>query len=375
MNEQASKKISVKQIIFVFFSISVTVGVFGYLFKNIEVKDVVDIIKAASPLGIVLFVIFSFAQSFFRTWRYKVVLQVSGFQPSNIALYLVTFVRNLFSDMLPARLGTLSYIFMVNTRLGIPFASATSSFALAFLFDIIAITPLLIVAVFLLGSDLGGSPLVYGAAGAGLLIAVFALLFALPFLGRLTAGIIRKLFKHKLFIALANRAEETAAELDKARHAGIYGRMLGLSLMVRICKYGSMYWLMYALLLPEGYGINELQVSKVFIGLFIPEVAASLPVSGIGGFGVYELAMSSTFEFWGFDANLAKIVSVSHHLFTQVYGLHLGVLALLILLLPGFKKDLQEPGEVYVQRRKIFWPQFAGVTVLLVLVTAILLGL
>jgi len=326
-------------------------------------------------LGILLFIIVSFAQGFFRTWRYKVALQVSGFQPSNVALYLVTFVRNLFSDLLPARLGTLSYIFLVNTRLGIPFSSATSSFALAFLFDMIAITPLLILAIVLLGSDIGGNPAVYAGAGVALLVVVFVVLFSLPFFGGLAATILRKWFKHRLFLALADRAEVVAGELDKARKAGIYGRMLSLSMMVRICKYGSMYWLMYAFLLPEGYGIDDLAVSKVFIGLFIPEVAASLPVSGIGGFGVYELAMASTFEFWGFDPDLAKTVSVSHHLFTQIYGLLIGVAALLILLIPFFKKELQAPAGQFVDSARRFWPRFVGLTLAIIVITFILLKL
>ncbi|PID74179.1 MAG: hypothetical protein CSB32_02110, partial [Desulfobacterales bacterium] len=81
-----------------------------------------------------------------------------------------------------------------------------------------------------------------------------------------------------------------------------------------------------------------MSIPAVFLGISASEFAASLPISGIASFGVYEGTWSLVFELLGFPGNIAKLTAVSHHLFTQVYGFGLGALALILLVLPVFKK-------------------------------------
>ncbi|PID74180.1 MAG: hypothetical protein CSB32_02115 [Desulfobacterales bacterium] len=136
------------KIIFTTASLAVTVGIFVYLFRFISLGEVVALIGNVDRAALLMFVTLSFGMSFFRTWRYGLLLGLSGYQPTKISLFLVVLVRNFFSDLLPARLGTLVYVFIVNTRLGIPWGPATSSFALAFLFDLLAMAPLILLGTF-----------------------------------------------------------------------------------------------------------------------------------------------------------------------------------------------------------------------------------
>ncbi len=69
------------------------------------------------------------------------------------------------------------------------------------------------------------------------------------------------------------------------------------------------------------------------------EMAASLPVSGIGGFGAYEGTMTFVLVMLNFSTDLAATLAISHRLFTQVYGLLQGVVGLLILMLPMFNRE------------------------------------
>ena len=61
-------------------------------------------------------------------------------------------------------------------------------------------------------------------------------------------------------------------------------------------------------------------------------MAASLPISGIAGFGAYEGAWAGVFILLGFPAAMAKATSLSHHLVTQLYGYLIGIASILTLL-------------------------------------------
>ena len=286
--------------------------------------------------ALLLFVVLSFSMSGFRTWRYALVLAISGYYPRNSALFLVTLVRNFCSDLLPARIGTLVYIYLLTTRLGVPFGAAASSFSLALLFDLIALAPMIAAAALLTGSVGELSRTTAIVSGAVLLLIASTALYALPSLARLAGEMVWRLplirSQHR---AVARDAlYQTNTDLRKAREAGVYGRLLALSVLVRVCKYGSLYVLLFALLQPMGYELSQLSVPKVFLGLCSAELAASLPISGIGGFGAYEGAWAWVFGLLGFPQHTANLTAITHHLLTQVYGYLLGAVALLVLLLP-----------------------------------------
>ena len=120
----------------------------------VSLAEVVDLLRGISFRWIVLFLLLSFSMSLFRAWRSQLVLNASGYHPNTIALFLIILVRNFFSDLLPARLGTLIYIYLVQTRLGIAFGPAASSFAYDFVFDMVSLALLIILAVLVQTSTL-----------------------------------------------------------------------------------------------------------------------------------------------------------------------------------------------------------------------------
>lgn len=337
------KKRPRRNIIYLLFSLTVTIGVFSYLFTHVSPSETINLIRNINKKILLIFLSLSFSMSVFRTWRYKVVLRVSGHNPNSIALFLIVIVRNFFSDLLPARLGTLIYVYLVTNRLGIPFGAAAASFALSFVFDLIALAPLILIAALLVGVSTGISSTVLFTGGCVFALILLLVLFALPRLFHAVTIILNKLVS--LSKGKLNKCREAwvtaEEEIQKARAAGIYSKLIVLSLLVRITKYGSLYFLLFALMNPLGYSLRELNIGKVFTGLCAAEFTASLPISGIAGFGAYEGTWAFVFQVLGFPGHIAKLTSVSHHLFTQVYGYLLGVIALLILLLPVFKNRVK----------------------------------
>ena len=325
-----------RRIVYFLFSIALTAGIFGYLLTEVSFEEVLQAIQNVDRNALLLFVVLSFSMSGFRTWRYALVLAISGYSPRKSALFLVTLVRNFCSDLLPARIGTIVYVYLVTARLGVPFGAAVSSFSLAFLFDLIALAPMIVAAALLTGSAGELSRTVAIASGAVLLLIASTATYALPSLARLAGDMVWRLplirSRHRTIARAA--LYQTKTDLRKAHKAGVYGRLLALSVLVRLCKYGSLYVLLFALLQPMGYELSQLSVPKVFLGLCSAEIAASLPISGIGGFGAYEGAWAWVFGLLGFPQYTANLTAITHHLLTQVYGYLLGGVALLVLLLP-----------------------------------------
>ena len=367
--ERLSSMITRQNILYFLFSALVTAGIFTYLFTKVSLAEVIDLLRGISFRWVVLFLLLSFSMSLFRAWRSQLVLGASGYHPNSIALFLIILVRNFFSDLLPARLGTLIYIYLVQTRLGIAFGPAASSFAYDFVFDMVSLALLIILAVMMQTSTLipsatvisGG--VVLGVISMGILLVLPALL---RFMARMCLSV--PLLSQRLRQRLHDALVDTGQNMMLAREQGIYWRIFALSLGVRCCKYLSLYVLLLALVLPLGFTIGGFPLPKVFLGLCSAELAASLPISGIAGFGVYEGAWTLVFQLLGYSERIAALTSISHHLLTQVYGYSLGALALLVLLLPVFKRETkaEAPGKKVVGR--MFWLQFAGV------VTVILSG-
>lgn len=310
------------------------------LFRSVSLEEVLSLIRRADRNAVYAFFIFSLSTTALRVWRYRIILSTNGYQPPLPGLFLTTIVRNTCSDLFPARIGTLVYVFLATTRLGIPLTAASSSFALSFLFDLIGITPLIIIALLLVTLPEDLSPLILGSGALALLLFLAAVIKYLPeVLERSSAVISRgKLFPGTAKTRAVEFISSLAERCRETQRAGIFVRILTLSVLIRLGKYVSLYFFLLALLRPLGYELEDLSFATTFLGLCASEMAASLPISGIAGFGAYQLGWVFTFTLLGFPSDLAVLTSLSHHIFTQLYGYSLGCAALLLLMLPCFAR-------------------------------------
>lgn len=347
-----------QRIVFFLFSLLTTTAVCLYLAQIITLDDLINILTGVHLPWIPLFIFLSLCMSVLRTWRYRVVLNAAGHYPGNLALFLITMVRNFFSDLLPARLGTLIYIYLVQTRLGVPFGAAATSFAFAFIFDMLALACLAIPAVLFTSAE-RIPPAFVLTLGTLLLVGSLIALYALPTLLQWTKKIFDSSSARRIPLGrtISRAAEDFHANIRTAQKQGIFWPVFALSLGVRCCKYLSLYVLLLALVVPLGLTVADFPLAKVFLGLCSAELAASLPISGIAGFGAYEGAWSLVFQLLGYGEQTAALTAVSHHLLTQIYGYGLGVFALVLLLLPVFKKTASVDHRSSAHSRR-FWPKY-----------------
>ena len=307
-------------------------GLLAYLFlaRDVDPRALGPLVAAVSPAGVLAFLAVSLVALLVRTLRYWILLERRApFGP----LTLVTLVRNLFVDFLPARVGAAaSYLYLVTARLGLPAEAAISSFALSFILDTLALAPLLLVAVLLVGA----APLPPAALAAGSVLILAGSVAALLLLGpglRVAAAVSGR-FPVALGWATGplSRAAGEVRRLDVGR---VLAPALGLSLLLRVAKYGAYYCLLQALLVGQGHAWGSLDPVRVFLSIAGAELAASLPLPTIASLGPYEAAGALGFEHWlGLGRDVATLAATAFHLLSQIHDYGLGLLALLVIMSP-----------------------------------------
>lgn len=328
-----------KHILSFFISLALSVLLLWWLFRQISGEELLLTFQNIYSPALILFLCFSIMGSFLRAWRYKIMLIPRRI--SWIQILMVTFIRNMFVDLLPARLGSLSYIYILNRRLKFTFESAASSFVLAFLLDFLTLSPFLVVSLLLVGF---GTQALSGLFLLGVSLAFFLVIFLIfwnliplsQWIHRFLQKLIKKIeWEDKKWAeTLLEKIRITIVDLKNIRKRRIYWLLFYLSLAIRLAKYATLFTLLFALLRQHGFSMELSNFFKSILGVTGAELTSVLPIKGIGGFGTWESAWALTLRLMNFSPNLAVISGIGVHLITNLFEYFLGILSLLALYFP-----------------------------------------
>jgi len=327
----------------VYFAFSVLLSAFlvWYLLSEIKVGDILQTFKNLWPITLFLYFFLAICGVFSRTYRYYILIPPNQIKFKN--LVLVTLIRNLFVDLIPARIGSLSYVYLLNKRFGFPFEVAASTFLISFVFDFVVIFPMFLFAIILVGVN--AFPVASFPFVAISIVLLFTLVILLVYLDRLVKTLadiltwcLKKLrMENNLKLKnLVTKVLLTAKDITTIRDRKIYGKVLLSSLAVRVFKYSSLYFLLHSVLVHLKFEMADLNFWKVFLGILGAEFSALLPIHGVAGLGTWEGAWVLTFKLLGFfDPKVAVVSGFSVHIITQLFEYSLGILSMVILYLPG----------------------------------------
>jgi len=270
-------------------------------------------------------------QAVLRALRYRVILRASEQKvPGLYHMSLVAMSRNMFVDMLPARLGELSYVAMLNRGFTVRTEACLSSLAISFVFDLIALALLLAglllyqLATSALQPWLIGSLLIVVLAGAGLLIFLFPVMSIIGrWCNRMSSGTKTLLGRLSRFVS------STAQTLQQVRDRSIMLPVLFLSLGVRLTKYLGLYLLFLAVVQPSFRGVDT-KPAPVLITLISAEAASSLPVPAFMSFGTYEAGGALAMIALGAEKVTSAIILLALHVWSQVIDYSLGTCSLIL---------------------------------------------
>ena len=313
------------------------------LLTRIETEDLVQTFKGIYYPSLFIFMVIALTGAVLRAWRYKWLLKPQTIGWGNI--FLVTLIRNLFVDLLPARIGSLSYIYFMNKRLNYSFEAAASSFVLAMVFDFLTLSPFLVVAIFIVG--LGSTAV---SSVTLLIIALFFFIFLFAVLWKIIplSSILLKVyqrmlktlkFEEKKWAQISvEKIILTIDSLSQIKEKKIYGPVFFLSLSIRLAKYTSLYFLLFSLLRSHGFILRKLSFWKAILGITGAELSSALPIKGIAGFGTWESAWAIAFRLLDFEQRLAILSGIGVHLLTNLFEYSLGIVSILILAFPLLKR-------------------------------------
>ncbi len=328
-----------KRFILLGLSFLITGGLVYYLLTRSNWTDWQRILFHLKP-GYLVWYLFLYAIGLWlRTFRYHFLLKSvkTPVLPSFWHLTLVTSVRNMLVDFFPARAGSLSYIVLLNRAFKVDLSPCLSSFTYAFLFDQLAMAPLLASAILI--DSLNSGKNLFWLWGITIAILVISLTLIL------TLGPLVTIFskwsdrnnhrwqKYPRLRKLDHQLQNLTQSFPILRQAKIFWPILGLSVMVRGVKYSYLYILLSAVLQAlYGHWI-QLPFWLVLLGLVASEASAGLPISGIAGFGFYEGILGAVLSTQGIHPSQAVLVSFAMHFLTQVVDYSWGGGALIYILI------------------------------------------
>lgn len=302
----------------------------AYLLSGIDSRTLVATFRRLAPEPLLAFAGLMAASILVRALRFWLLL---GRAIPFSLVAGITLVRNLFVDLLPARLGELSFVYLIVNRGKRTAEEGVATMVVAMLLDLIALAPLLLLALLVV---------VQGASiPVGALIGITTALALLSFVAIRSAGPVTRYAARIIEAsdwrgahAVTRRLRLLAESLERPAARTILLPAFGLSLVLRLCKYGGIYSLALAVALPLGYGAGGFGFFNVVLAAVSAEVAAALPVHGLAGFGSYETAWTLSFTYLGFPREHAVVSGILVHVIGQVAEYALGTLALVWLMRP-----------------------------------------
>ena len=270
----------------------------------------------------------------FRALRYQLLIRAAG--ESNVPhfghMYLVTMIRNMVVDMLPARLGELLFIAMLNRGYNVRANACISSLSLSIVLDVAILVPVLLV---LSAVPLANAAMQQGMLPVALVVivavsVVLALMF--PILTRVT-NMLRKwtegtrstwLQKFTDFVADVHDA------FEETRRHRILGQALLLTAGVRIAKYSALYCLFLAVTIPTMASLQSLAPWEILSTLISSEAMASVPLPTFMSFGSYEAGGLMALTMLGYPAVDSAVALLAMHVSSQSIDYFLGGIGIIL---------------------------------------------
>lgn len=327
-----------KKTIHILISACVTCAFLYVVFKEQTFDGFLDIIKSVHTGYLSWYILLVVIGIVARSVRYRIVFLIDEGAKSLswIQTLVITLVRNALVDFLPARLGEFGF-FYIAKRYGVSIATTTTAFGLCLALDIVVLGYIVVLAIAF--APVFQSDAVLSDNLLPVLLLFVSLGVVTTFLynmDRVIAFFTRFLpsggDKNKLqrFLKLGKEfvitlgTQATGLKADRK-----FFHLILSTIVLRVAKYSGLYVLLVAVISQWEFGFADLNPIISFAAFISAEASASLPVSGIMGFGAYESAWVAIFSLSEVEIPSQKSVIFAHHLITQIVGYSFGFCGLL----------------------------------------------
>lgn len=321
-------------------SIFISCILIGVLASQVSFNLILGYLQNLSELGLGCFTILSVLGLLLRSYRYKMFLRTPSYSNRRIGIHIIQAlaIRNFVMEFFPFRLGEtsiLAYLSFIKIKL----TESTRALLACLFLDVVSLLIFMLLALigFLFAPGLRQNPNGYLAvliisSVSILILSLFAYFIVYNIrqvgdvLGAKFSGYIngmQKLIPKSLKRFRPFRGTKTTLMLLRKTDSKIWMRGLLVSLTLRVFKYLSL-----SILFIDAIGIqSRFMEAPIYHTLLLPlcfivsEAVASLPASGLFGFGGYELSFDYSYSIL-FD-NIPNLTSIvfSIHLVSQLVNL------------------------------------------------------
>ena len=296
----------------------ITLALVAILLSQIEVADVVNMLTSIEPVYLVVGFGLYVLSYFFRTLRFHILLNKHvGIKD----LFNIVCVHNMASSILPARIGEISYIYLIKKKHNIPTGEGIASLVVVRLFDFITISLIFFISA-LFVRDL---PEVINKAIwiiAGVAIFMVLILIALVSFGNPSMGVVTKIINRigvgriEMIKYLLQKTNETVQSFKVVNSKQVIWIFI-FSMLIWVCNYS----MGYILIKEMGFRIP---IFNILIGFTFSVFASILPIRGIGGFGTSEGVWTIVFMSLGVSKQLSIASGFGYHILVTIYYLIIG---------------------------------------------------
>jgi len=290
------------------------------LLTQISIQDIFITLLRINPIYLITgFGLYS-CSYVFRAWRFHVLL--NG-EVEIKDLFDIECVHNAINNLLPARTGELSYIYLLKKINNKTTGDGVATLVVARIFDFIALIVLFIIAIVLI-VDIPKIIL-----DTLWIIAIFAIFLLLVLGILLTRGkkfvlLVQKTAEkfhcedNPWFDYLIIKGFETVESLDKIQMKKSVVSLIASSLLI----WGFNYFIVYLLMTGMNFQISML---TVILGSTFILLATVLPIQGLAGFGTTETIWTLVFVPLGLPLDQAIISGFCYHIIIILYFTILGI--------------------------------------------------
>jgi uncharacterized protein (TIRG00374 family) len=300
-----------------------------FLISKITLDDLKTVLSEIDPTYILIgFVIYIIAY-IFRSFRFYYLLSKKVRIKD---IFTIVCVHNIINNILPARTGELSYIYLLK-RHKIPLEERIASLLMARMFDFIMIACFFLISVLLL------TKLPYIIAGAFWIIAISLIFLVLLLMMLLYSGdsfkstinkiaVKLKISNFKITKRILKLIEDTLSSFNSIGSRQIIIKSTVLSIFIWTTLYLAYY------LFTKAFQV-ELEFFEIIVIASFLALLPLLPFYSVGGFGTTEVTMTILFVAFGIPEAVAIVVSFGLHIIGLIITIILGILGFVLL---GLKK-------------------------------------
>jgi uncharacterized protein (TIRG00374 family) len=307
-------------------AVVITIVLVAILLSQIQIGAVITTLASINPLFLIAGFVLYACSYFLRALRFHILLNRKvGLRD----LFNIVCVHNLVNNILPARTGELSYIYLLNKFHNKKTGEGIATLFVARVFDFIVISLLFFISALMI-QDLPEIIMKAVWVITFLMVVIVIFLIILLYFGDSFLNLAKRFFGRfnleKKYFAdyLLRKGEEAVESFDEIRTNGKV-----TAIEVIIISFGiwlSLYSVNYDLI--TAMDIN-LCFFIVLLGSTFALFTTILPIQGIGGFGTIEGGWAIGFIAVGLTKEVAISSGFVVHIVILVYFLILGLLGLI----------------------------------------------